>query len=156
MTTEHNGPKVKIKPPVIFFSSAIIGVIIHLFWKFGFSIPSHFRILLGLIIISLSGIIQLNSLKIFKLNGRKPTPKFESNNLFITGPYRFTRNPMYVSLVLLQFGLGIILNKLWISTFSFIALTFVHFFAVLQEESYLENKFGESYINYKKTVRRYF
>jgi protein-S-isoprenylcysteine O-methyltransferase Ste14 len=153
---EHNGPKVKIKPPIIFAISAIIGILVQLFFKWGFTTPVHYRIILGLVIISISGIIQLNSLSIFKLNGRKPTPTLESNSLFVSGPYRYSRNPMYVSLVLLQFGMGIIINNLWLSAFSFMSLTIVHFLAVLPEEEYLKNKFGESYLNYMNSVRRYF
>jgi protein-S-isoprenylcysteine O-methyltransferase Ste14 len=151
----HFGPKVRIKPPIIFAVSAIIGLVVQLFYSLGLSYPLLYRIILGMVIISSSGIIQLSSLRIFKLNGRRPTPTLESTSLFIAGPYRYTRNPMYVSLVLLQFGMGLIINNLWLSGFSFVSLTIVHFFAVLPEEAYLKNKFGESYLNYMNSVRRY-
>ncbi len=150
-----SGPNVKIKPPLVFFGTVILSLILHFFIKLELFVTNHYRIILGIFIISVSGIIQLNSLKIFKLNGRKPNPKLESKNLFISGPYRFTRNPMYLSLVLLQFGIGIIFNNIWMSLFSFMALVFVHFYAVLPEEKYLRNKFGEEYIKYTEKVRRY-
>lgn len=153
--SEHNGPKVKIKPPAIFAITAIIGIGIQFIFNLSLNAPTLNRIILGLVIISLSGLIQLSSLKIFKANGRKPTPTLESSSLFISGPYRYTRNPMYLSVVLLQFGMGIIINNLWVSAYSFVGLIIVHFLAVLPEEEYLKNKFGESYVNYTNSVGRY-
>ena len=155
MNNENHGPKVKIKPPLAYVSMAIIGILIQLFFEFQLSIPMGLRVLIGFVIISISGIIQLSSLKVFKNDGRKPTPHLESKNLFISGPYRFMRNPMYVSAFLLQFGIGIIINILWVTVFAFAGLAIVHFLAVLPEEEYLKSKFGESYLNYMQNVRRY-
>lgn len=72
------------------------------------------------------------------------------------GPYRFTRNPMYLSLCLLQGGLGFLLND-WI-TFLFVAplAIILHFGVILPEERYLEGKFGEQYLELKRSVRRWF
>ena len=71
------------------------------------------------------------------------------------GPFRFTRNPMYLALCLLQVALGFFLND-------FITLLFVvplavifHYGVILREERYLTAKFGEPYLQYKREVRRW-
>lgn len=80
----------------------------------------------------------------------KPTPQ-----LILQGPYRFTRNPMYVGVTIFLIGLGLGLNNIWISLFAAPALLVVHFIAVLPEERYLTEKFGESYRSFLSRVRRY-
>jgi protein-S-isoprenylcysteine O-methyltransferase Ste14 len=80
----------------------------------------------------------------------KPTPE-----MVVSGPYRFSRNPMYLGLTCIQIGLGLALNNLWISLLAAFSLLAVHFIAVLPEERYLTEKFGESYRSYLVKVRRY-
>jgi protein-S-isoprenylcysteine O-methyltransferase Ste14 len=62
---------------------------------------------------------------------------------------------MYVGLTLFQIGLGLLLNSVWVSALALLALAMVHFIAVLPEEKYLSEKFGDSYRNYLGRVRRY-
>jgi len=62
---------------------------------------------------------------------------------------------MYIGVTLVELGLGLALNNLWISLFAVPALLTVHFIAVLPEERYLSEKFGESYKVYLAQVRRY-
>ena len=72
-----------------------------------------------------------------------------------SGPYRSTRNPMYLSLCLLQLALGFVLDG-WIPLlFAIPLLLILHFGVILREESYLEAKFGEQYLALKREVRRW-
>ena len=82
---------------------------------------------------------------LFKRTGQNPIPWKPTPELIQQGPYRFTRNPMYVRVTLFVIGIGLAVNNLWISLFSAPALLVVHFIAVLPEERYLAAKFGESY-----------
>jgi protein-S-isoprenylcysteine O-methyltransferase Ste14 len=72
-----------------------------------------------------------------------------------TGPYRFTRNPIYLAMMLALAGLAIAFDSLWI------LLTLVPFALVIgygvvaREEAYLERKFGEAYRRYRARVRRW-
>ncbi|MEX2128976.1 MAG: isoprenylcysteine carboxylmethyltransferase family protein [Xanthobacteraceae bacterium] len=71
------------------------------------------------------------------------------------GPYRFTRNPIYVGMLLGQTGFAIGFNGLWL------LVTLIPFYLVLRygviarEEGYLERKFGGVYLDYKSRVRRW-
>ena len=62
---------------------------------------------------------------------------------------------MYLGVTLIQMGLGVLLDNLWISMLAPLALGLVHFIAVRPEEAYLAEKFGGSYLHYKASVRRY-
>jgi len=92
---------------------------------------------------------------LFVRTGQNPTPWTPSPELLLAGPYRFTRNPMYLGVTLFQLGLGLAVNNLWISLLAAPALLVVHFTAVLPEEKYLSEKFGEDYKAYLVKVRRY-
>jgi protein-S-isoprenylcysteine O-methyltransferase Ste14 len=72
-----------------------------------------------------------------------------------TGPYRFTRNPIYLGMVLGLIGLAIALNSLWLLlTLGTFALV-IHYGVVAREEAYLERKFGDVYRRYRGRVRRW-
>lgn len=62
---------------------------------------------------------------------------------------------MYVGVTILQIGIGVAFNNLWISALALPALAIIHFIAVLPEEKYLAEKFGEPYKSYLTRVRRY-
>ncbi|HEX3531843.1 MAG TPA: methyltransferase [Thermoanaerobaculia bacterium] len=68
--------------------------------------------------------------------------------LFFGGPYRFTRNPIYVSLAAIQDGIALISNTLWPPEFLPVLIA-VQRLVIDCEERYLERKFGKSYLTYK-------
>jgi len=74
---------------------------------------------------------------------------------FITeGSFRFTRNPLYFSLLLVMGSIVIIENSAWHLIALFLLFLFFNFSVVEREEQYLENSFGEEYTQYKNRVRR--
>jgi protein-S-isoprenylcysteine O-methyltransferase Ste14 len=92
---------------------------------------------------------------VVQAHGPGSQPWLPSPELLVEGIYRYTRNPMYLGMTLLQLGLGIALDNGWIALFAPVALLIVPFLAVRPEEAYLAEKFGESYRRYCETVRRY-
>jgi protein-S-isoprenylcysteine O-methyltransferase Ste14 len=107
-------------------------------------------------LVGLTGLAIVISARIlFFKTGQNPIPWKPTPELIFRGPYRFTRNPMYLGVTILQIGLGIAVNNLWISALALPALTIIHFIAVLPEEKYLSEKFGEPYREYLTRVRRY-
>lgn len=76
--------------------------------------------------------------------------------LITTGPYSFSRNPMYVAWTIIYIGVCLVVNSLWGFIFLPIVLLFTHFVDVLQEERALEKQFGREYLEYCARVRRYF
>jgi protein-S-isoprenylcysteine O-methyltransferase Ste14 len=152
----ERGANVRFPPPLVFLSAILLGV--------GFRyvvtpapVPAARAIsVVGGILIIMAGLGIIASARIlFSRTGQNPMPWKPSPELILKGPYRFTRNPMYLGVTLFEIGLGLAVNNLWISLFALPALATVHFIAVLPEERYLSGKFGESYKNYVVRVRRY-
>lgn len=82
-------------------------------------------------------------------------PARAAEKLATTGPYRYSRNPIYMTFVLLQITFGVQHNNAWIILFAPVALVISHFWIVLPEERLLAKRFGAEYENYKRSVRRY-
>lgn len=83
-----------------------------------------------------------------ELDGRHPT------GLVTTGPYAFTRNPMYVGWSALYLGIAFVLNIAWLIVV-FPAVVATCHRIVRQEERSLEHEFGDEYRSYRREVRRY-
>lgn len=92
---------------------------------------------------------------LFRRSGQNPHPHTPTPSIVGTGPYRRTRNPMYLSMVLLCIGFAILLANPWILLLTPFGVVMLHRFAILPEEAYLEQKFGDAYLQYKQKVRRW-
>ena len=71
------------------------------------------------------------------------------------GPYRFTRNPIYLGMVLGQIGVAVAFDSLWILATLVVFYLVIRYGVVAREEAYLERKFGDVYLGYKSRVRRW-
>jgi protein-S-isoprenylcysteine O-methyltransferase Ste14 len=72
-----------------------------------------------------------------------------------TGPYRLSRNPIYVSFMLLQLGIALWAGSVWILATLLPAAAFLVWVVVPREECYLANRFGAEYAEYRDAVRRW-
>jgi protein-S-isoprenylcysteine O-methyltransferase Ste14 len=82
-------------------------------------------------------------------------PIMPTTALVESGPYRFTRNPMYVGLAIAIVGISLVTNWLWAIAVLPIVLTAVYFAAIRPEEQFLEERFGPDYSAYGSRVRRW-
>lgn len=81
---------------------------------------------------------------------------YEPTTVLVThGPYRFSRNPLYVALTVVHVGIGVWLQSIWVVTTALPAVLVVHYGVVLREERYLLRKFGAAYRSYHSQVRRW-
>lgn len=151
-----DGAKVRFPPPLVFLGAIVVGVIVQrkaVPLSLGFA--RALRVGAGALILACGVSLVVSARILFKRTGQSPIPWKPTPELLLRGPYRFTRNPMYVGVTLFVIGLGLAVNNLWISLFAAPALLVVHFIAVLPEERYLSAKFGESYRSLLAQVRRY-
>ena len=150
------GAQVRFPPPLVFLGAILLGVIVQLkAVPLSFSFSPATRIAAGLLILACGVSLVLSARILFLRTGQSPIPWKPTPELILQGPYRFTRNPMYLGVTLFVVGLGLAVNNLWISLFAAPALLAVHFIAVLPEERYLAESFGESYRSFLARVRRY-
>ncbi len=144
-----------IPPPFVFLAGLAAGVVVDRLvarWP----VPGG-AARVALAVLAIGGGVGLggSALRLFRRTGQDPEPWRPTPELVFSGPYRFTRNPMYVGMAFLTIGLGAAAGTLWTVPFAFAALGAVHVLAVLPEERYLTAKFGAPYLEYKARVRRY-
>jgi protein-S-isoprenylcysteine O-methyltransferase Ste14 len=150
----QDNPGVIAFPPLIWLVNAVISVLVHLLIR----VPiTSYRICLvcGIVLIILAPTLALSALRTMKAAGTNVHPSEPALTIVRDGPFRFTRNPMYLALCLLQIALGFFLND-WITLLFVIPLALIfHYGIVLRDERYLATKFGEPYLQYKRQVRRW-
>jgi protein-S-isoprenylcysteine O-methyltransferase Ste14 len=72
-----------------------------------------------------------------------------------TGPYRFSRNPIYLAFSVFQLAIAVWVNSVWLLATLVGAMALIHYVVIRREEQYLEWKFGAQYLDYKASVRRW-
>jgi protein-S-isoprenylcysteine O-methyltransferase Ste14 len=154
--SKQGGARVAVPPPLVFLAAVIAGVLVDRF-VVRWSLPGGIVVRTAVAAIAIGGAlaIALPARRLFRTTDQDPKPWQPTPELIFDGPYRFTRNPMYVGMTLLTIGLGAGAGTLWTLPLSLAALGAVHLLAVQPEERYLAAKFGEPYLQYKARVRRY-
>ena len=82
-------------------------------------------------------------------------PHRPASRLVTSGPYRFSRNPMYVGLTAAYIGLAMLANTLWPPVFLPLVITALYLLVVRREERYLGSAFGAEYAEYRRRIRRW-
>ncbi len=151
----ERGANVRIPPPLVYVASILVGAALAYAAALPVPSPRSLSIAVGVAVV-LGGVwLIAEAFKLFRRTGQDPAPWKPTPELVLSGAYRFTRNPMYLGLACIQVGLGLALNNLWICLLAALSLLVVHFLAVVPEEKYLSEKFGDSYRAYVIKVRRY-
>ncbi len=145
---------VKVPPPFIFLISILIGLGLNRARPMSV-VPENLAMPLGVAFIVAS--IALAFLGFRELGRHKTTtrPDEPSSTIVKTGPYRITRNPLYVALGTLHLGIGLWTNSLWVVLMLIPTLIIMTKQIIAREEAYLERAFGEDYLRYKASVRRW-
>lgn len=147
-------PGVIACPPLAFLAALGLGLLLH--WLMPVHpLPAWFSRPLGagLCLASVAtGIWGSTTMRRADTNVRPDRPV---TALVISGPFRFSRNPLYLSLTGLYLGITLLFNALWPFATLVPLLAVVHWRIVLREERFLEAKFGDTYHAYKTRVRRW-
>lgn len=153
MTTPDH-PGVVTYPPVIFAGFFAAGLAADRLFPASFGLAAGHR-LVGGTLAAAAIVIAALAIAAFArarthLDVRKPAVA-----LVTTGPYRFSRNPMYLAAVLLYAGAALWLDKPWTLAALVPCLLVMEFGVIRREERYLDGKFGERYRAYRASVRRW-
>ena len=140
--------------PIIFGLAAVAGVILHRLAVGAFTF-SGVRSLTGGIVIAFSILLVGASVRLFRKAGEPVRPVSPVTAIVKSGPYRYSRNPMYVGMAGVLTGLAILLGSPAVFLMLIGALIAVHFGVVLPEERCLEALYGETYLQYKRSVSRW-
>ncbi|KQV09516.1 isoprenylcysteine carboxyl methyltransferase [Devosia sp. Root105] len=111
---------------------------------------------LGVLVLLLGAVLLAETFARFALVGRgTPAPVYPTETLVVTGSYRFVRNPMYVAVVALILGQGLLFGSLAVLAYGAAIWLIVHLFVIGYEEPTLARSFGAQYERYRANVRRW-
>ena len=154
---EMNGsdhPQVVAIPPVIYAGAFGVGLILEGIVRT--DVPgSVLRFGLGGLLLVLGFGLMGAALRAFRGAGTHVEVYLPATALVTTGPYRVTRNPIYIGMTLAYLGAGLLSDSLWVVVLVLPVLGVMHFGVVLREEAYLTAKFGDDYRRYTRSVRRW-
>jgi protein-S-isoprenylcysteine O-methyltransferase Ste14 len=152
---DRHGPNVRVHPPIIYAISILSGIGLNNLWPLSMPFGLHGRLFGGIIIVAAT-LIAAWALLYFHRHDTDVRPDKPDRALITSGPYRFTRNPLYIVLTLAQITAAVWLDNLWILLLVVASVIVITRYAITREELYLEQLFGQEYLRYKQRVRRWF
>jgi protein-S-isoprenylcysteine O-methyltransferase Ste14 len=151
-TRDHAG--VFVPPPLFYGLPLVIGLLLQARWPLP-GLPAGLARTFALVFLLIAVAMFAPALGSFRRAHTSMIPVRPSTALVIAGPYRFTRNPMYVGLGALYLAIAWWFGATWALVLFPVGVLLVQRFAIMPEERYLEAKFGDEYRSYKASVRRW-
>ena len=143
----------RIRPPFIALGFLLIALILHFIFPIRLIyFPYN---LIG--IVFLGGIFLIKRAQVFFKKKGTPKHPFQKPKALVTdGPFKFTRNPMYLGLSLISLGIAFLSGSFYLFFVPIAFFLTINFAFIPREEKILEELFGEEFLDYKKQVRRWF
>ena len=143
-----------IRPPFVYLVSIGIGLLVHWAWPVQW-LPASVNVAVGIVLVVIAVGLFVSSVRTFKKAGT-PVPGDMPTTLIVrAGPYRFSRNPIYVAFTMFQIGIAAWVNSAAVLIMALPALSLMALVVIPREERYLEEKFPADYLPYKRNVRRW-
>ena len=150
-------PGVKFPPPILFVTAFVAGWLLHRRWPRAL-VPVRWdavREVAGALLVTAGVAFVLWALATFHRHRTAIYPNRPASRIVRDGPYRLTRNPMYVSMTAVYLGMTLLVNSWLPLVFLPIALGLLLQLVIAREERYLRSAFGEEYASYCRDVRRW-
>jgi protein-S-isoprenylcysteine O-methyltransferase Ste14 len=149
-----DSPDVVAWPPLVFLGALAPALLLHWLMPVQLLPPTLSRVL-GAALCAGSGVVALWGETTMHRAGTNVRPDRPATVLVTGGPFRYSRNPLYLSLTALYLGITLLFDALWPLVTLLPMLAVMHWGIILREERYLEAKFGDEYRAYKARVRRW-
>ena len=145
---------VRVPPPLVYLGGLAVGFALEALLP-GSSVPAVVQWVLGgaLLVAGLALLASFNTL--FNRRGTAVEPWKPTTAIVTDGPYRLTRNPAYLGMALVYAGIALMSDALWVLAPLPLVLAIIDRTVIAREERYLERKFGQEYLDYKGSVRRW-
>ena len=143
-----------VRPPLVYVGSIAIGLALHLIWPMR-PVPPSLSTPVGAGVTLLAITLFVAAIRVFRAAGTPIPGNRPTTTIVRTGPYRFSRNPIYLAFSLLQLGLSIWINSLALLIMLVPAVALMSLVVIPKEERYLEARFPSEYAAYKASVRRW-
>jgi len=141
-------------PPLIFLGGLAIGFALEALLP-GSSLPDALAWILGAVLVVAGAALLFSFERAFHRKQTAANPWRPTTAIATEGPYRLTRNPAYVGMAIVYVGIAVLSQALWALLPLPIVLAIIDRGVIAREERYLERKFGEEYLAYKRRVRRW-
>lgn len=156
--SEKDAANVRMFPPGIPLIVILVAIGLNQIWPIDLAneFPKSLRYWIGGTIVA-SAILGLGAWSVFimRRSGQSENPWKPTSSIIERGPFRLTRNPMYLQMVVVCFGIAVTLMNFWLFLLTPVCGWLLQRLAIIPEERYLEQKFGETYRAYKNCVRRW-
>ncbi len=145
---------VAFHPPLLLAGSLLLGLLVRWIAPFNF-LPWEVSVPLGPVVVAAS--FGLFFWAVFTMRaGHASIPTSEPTDVIVkSGPYGFSRNPIYVAMLALQVGVGVWTDSVWFLVLAAVSAILLWWGVISREERYLERKIGADYLVYKDRVRRW-
>ncbi len=157
MPSDPDTANLPIPPPLFYIIPFLIGVLLHHLVG-GDRIPAPALAaarLAGALLAAIGLAINVSAWIAFHRVRTPVMPTRPTTAIATSGPYKFTRNPLYLSLAIIYFGAALLLGYLWPLFFLPLAVRLISRLVIAREEIYLEGKFGAEYARYRGSARRW-
>lgn len=141
-------------PPLIWLGHIALGI--GLIFAFPIALISNaLQYPLGGVLIALGFSLMMTATWLFRRAGTNIPTYRPTTTVVTSGPYRFSRNPIYLSMLVTHVGIGVVTDNVWMIALVVPFALLLRYGVIAREERYLARKFGEDYQRYKATVRRW-
>jgi protein-S-isoprenylcysteine O-methyltransferase Ste14 len=154
MSDHTDNPGVRVPPPLLYAAAVVGGWLLHRQWPLPVGNGTVLTVGAWFLIAAWAALAAL-SIGLFRRKHTSMIPFRPATTLVSSGPYKVTRNPMYVSLALLTVALALFLNTWWPVLLLVPTLLAVQHLVIVPEEKYLRRRFGAEYDEYARRVRRW-
>ncbi len=144
-----------VKPPVLLLGSLVGGPLLGRVFPVPLAPSNDTAHALGMSFVIVAFGLFLWSVSTFRGFGERVMPEAETETLVQSGPYRYSRNPIYVAMAMLIVGAGLWTHNAWHLVLLCLCISVMHVGVVLREEAYLLEKLGPEYRDYCERVNRY-
>lgn len=153
----RDNPGVIAHPPIIYGVGLAAGIASEAFWPWGRGLfaAAPAWVAIGVVLAVLGAALLVYAASRFFRAGTNVPTHLPSTTLVTWGPYRWSRNPIYVALTLIYSGLALAIGAWSALALLPLVLVVMRYGVIAREELYLEHKFGTEYADYKKRVRRW-
>ena len=143
-----------VRPPLVYLGSIALGLVLHLIWPVRL-LPPWVSTPVGAMVSLVAVALFISATRTFRAAGTPIPGNRPTTTIVRTGPYRFSRNPIYLAFSLLQLGLSLWVNGLALLITLIPAVALMSLVVIPREERYLEARFPSEYLPYQASVRRW-
>lgn len=152
--TQRDVPGVVAPPPLILLGVLLAGLALDWIRPVPL-LPAAAQYAIGGALVALASAFAFPAIVCFLRAGTNVPTRRPATALVVAGPYRFSRNPIYVGMILLLLGIGVMADSVWIVALAIPFALVLRYGVIAREERYLDARFGEAYRAYRARVRRW-